>query len=207
MRSLIRAIFVSAPQQECCAATCRSLISRTLGSCEPRGVSTRPCVEGFFDRGMDLQGLEVSSSGRALARPHRLELEQWVEEQIGWAASAEKPSAQYLEAFAFRRGKAMEGAGELPSRKLDCMPSLRLHASSARPELSTTVGLVALHQHSLHLRPATGWHSSCACVCMMCNESALSQRVYPFSGVHLAEAACKAGDCASAVLHGIHSAQ
>lgn len=58
-----------------------------------------------------LQGLEVCSAGRALARPHRLELEQWVEEQAGWAASAEKTSAQYLEAFAFRRGKAMEGAG------------------------------------------------------------------------------------------------
>ena len=55
----------------------------------------------------------MCSSGRALARPHRLELEQWVEEQVNWAASAEKPSAQYLEAFAFRRGKAMEGAGRL----------------------------------------------------------------------------------------------
>ena len=60
-----------------------------------------------------LQGLEVCSAGRALARPHRLELEQWVEEQVGWAASSEKTSAQYLEAFAFRRGKAIEGAGVL----------------------------------------------------------------------------------------------
>ena len=60
-----------------------------------------------------LQGLEVCSAGRALSRPHRLELEQWVEEQVGWAASSETTSAQYLEAFAFRRGKAIEGAGVL----------------------------------------------------------------------------------------------
>ena len=69
----------------------------------------------------------MCSSGRALARPHRLELEQWVEEQIGWAASAEKPSAQYLEAFAFRRGKAMEGAGgPLPVWQLN--QKLSVHA-------------------------------------------------------------------------------
>jgi hypothetical protein len=67
-----------------------------------------------------LQGLEVCSAGRALARPHRLELEQWVEEQIGWAASSEKTSAQYLEAFAFRRGKAIEGAGRLLFGSVAC---------------------------------------------------------------------------------------
>ena len=58
-----------------------------------------------------LQGLEVSSEGRALARPPRQDLEQWVEEQVAWAASSERTSAQYMEAFAFRRGKALEGAG------------------------------------------------------------------------------------------------
>ena len=59
-----------------------------------------------------LQGLEVSSDGRALARPPRQDLEQWVEEQVAWAASSETTSAQYMEAFAFRRGKALQGAGK-----------------------------------------------------------------------------------------------
>ncbi|CAL5226967.1 g9852 [Coccomyxa viridis] len=58
------------------------------------------------------KGLEVSSDGRALARPPRQDLEQWVEEQVAWAASSETTSAQYMEAFAFRRGKALQGAGK-----------------------------------------------------------------------------------------------
>ena len=121
-------MFLPAPQQEFDAAICISLVSRTLVSCEPRVVSPRLCVKEHFHGGMELQGLEVSSSGRALARPHRLELEQWVEEQIGWAASAEKPSAQYLEAFAFRRGKAMEGAGGLPLPVCQLNQKLSVHA-------------------------------------------------------------------------------
>ena len=71
------------------------------------------------------QGLEVSSEGRALARPARGDLEQWVEEQIAWAASSERTSAQYLEAFAFRRGKAIEGAG-IPLQPCCVMTSVHI---------------------------------------------------------------------------------
>jgi hypothetical protein len=60
-----------------------------------------------------VQGLKVDSSGRAVARPHRLQREHWVEEQKGWAVAAEKRSAQYFESFAFRSGKALDGAGGL----------------------------------------------------------------------------------------------
>ena len=35
---------------------------------------------------------------------------------------------------------------------------------------------------------------------MMCIENAFNQSVYLFSGVFIAEAACKAGDCAADVL-------
>ena len=125
----------------------------SLDALAPCETNELPLLPGRlpFHRGMSLQGLEVSSSGRALARPHRLELEQWVEEQIGWAASAEKPSAQYLEAFAFRRGKAMEGAGRLPSCRLKSMPlSLRLSASRALQQMCSTMGLIAAHQHSVN---------------------------------------------------------
>lgn len=37
VRWLTRAFFSPAPQQECCAAICRSLVSRTLASCKPGG--------------------------------------------------------------------------------------------------------------------------------------------------------------------------
>ena len=103
----------------------------------------------------------MCSSGRALARPHRLELEQWVEEQIGWAASAEKPSAQYLEAFAFRRGKAMEGAGGLPSCRYECMPlslrPLRQQSSSTNVQHHVTYCSAAA-QCAFKALPLAGSH-------------------------------------------------
>ena len=73
--------------------------------------------------------------------------------------------------------------------------------------MSAIVGLVAVHQHSVH-QQSCHWLALILRMCrMMCNENAPSQCVYLFSGVHLAEAACKAEDCAAAVSHWIHSAQ
>ncbi len=70
-----------------------------------------------------VQGLKVDSSGRAVARPHRLQREHWVEEQKCWAANAEKRSAQYLESFAFRSGKALDNAGGLAQINPPCSGS------------------------------------------------------------------------------------
>jgi hypothetical protein len=58
------------------------------------------------------QGLEVDSNKRPMARPHRMQRQQWVEEQRAWGAASDKRSAQYIETIAFRSGKVVGGAGK-----------------------------------------------------------------------------------------------